>query len=177
MPDAATVAPSGRPKMARRMPVLTSPGSMRHWRGAVSGSVGFVPTMGYLHQGHLSLVAEARKRSDAVAVSIFVNPTQFGPNEDFDKYPRDPERDIELCRNAGVAAVFMPPPVAMYVPDASTSVVEECLRERCLTVQCEVTDLGNHIALLEPRICGRSAGRNVCNDDAGVDIQIELCSD
>ncbi|MDD4622718.1 MAG: pantoate--beta-alanine ligase, partial [Kiritimatiellae bacterium] len=71
--------------------------------------------------------AEARKRSDAVAVSIFVNPTQFGPNEDFDKYPRDPARDAELCRSAGVDALFMPPPSAMYAPDASTSVNEERL--------------------------------------------------
>ncbi len=112
------------------MQVFEKPEDVRQWsreQHSSGKSVGLVPTMGYLHQGHLSLVAEARKRSDAVAVSIFVNPTQFGPNEDFDKYPRDPERDIELCRNAGVAAVFMPPPVAMYVPDASTSVVEECL--------------------------------------------------
>lgn len=112
------------------MQVFEKPEDVRQWsreQHSSGKSVGLVPTMGYLHQGHLSLVAEARKRSDAVAVSIFVNPTQFGPNEDFDKYPRDPERDIELCRNAGVAAVFMPSPAAMYVPDASTSVVEECL--------------------------------------------------
>ncbi|MDD2456823.1 MAG: pantoate--beta-alanine ligase [Kiritimatiellae bacterium] len=112
------------------MRVFEKPADMRQWsreRQAAGKSVGLVPTMGCLHRGHLSLVAEARKRSDAVAVSIFVNPTQFGPNEDFDKYPRDPARDAELCRGAGVDALFMPPPSAMYAPAASTSVIEERL--------------------------------------------------
>jgi pantoate--beta-alanine ligase len=72
--------------------------------------------MGALHAGHLALVAEARRRTDAVAVTIFVNPTQFGPSEDFAKYPRVLERDLELCREAGVELVFAPPTAEMY-PD------------------------------------------------------------
>ena len=87
-------------------------------------SVGFVPTMGFLHEGHLSLVDEARRRSDVVVVSIFVNPTQFGPNEDLDSYPRNFERDAELCESRGVDAIFAPSASEMY-PVANTTWVEE----------------------------------------------------
>jgi pantoate--beta-alanine ligase len=76
--------------------------------------LGLVPTMGALHEGHLSLVREARARADEVAVTIFVNPTQFGPNEDFARYPRTLERDLELCAAAGVAHVFAPEAHEMY---------------------------------------------------------------
>ncbi len=98
----------------------------REWRGA-GDSIGFVPTMGYLHEGHLSLVRIARQHAEAVVVSIFVNPTQFGPNEDFDSYPRDFERDEALCRREGVRAVFYPDAGEMYPPDFSTWVTEEQL--------------------------------------------------
>lgn len=81
---------------------------------ADAGRLAFVPTMGALHRGHLALVAEGRRRAANVAVSIFVNPTQFGPNEDFQKYPRPMERDLELCREAGVRLVFTPSPEDMY---------------------------------------------------------------
>ena len=89
--------------------------------------IGFVPTMGYLHDGHLSLVALARAHADVVVVSIFVNPTQFGPKEDFGRYPRDFARDEALCRAAGVDAVFYPTSDAMYPPGYSTYVEEEKL--------------------------------------------------
>ncbi len=84
--------------------------------------LGLVPTMGALHAGHLSLVKEARLRSEEVALTIFVNPTQFGPNEDFTRYPRTLERDLELCREAGVNQVFAPDASAMYPPGERTRV-------------------------------------------------------
>jgi pantoate--beta-alanine ligase len=112
------------------MLVIQSPAEMQRWaqgRRKAGLRIGFVPTMGYLHAGHMSLVEEARRRADVVAVSIFVNPTQFGPGEDFAKYPRDEARDLALCREAGVAAVFLPAPATMYAADASVFVVEERL--------------------------------------------------
>jgi len=84
--------------------------------------LGLVPTMGALHAGHLSLVAEARSRAAEVALTIFVNPTQFGPNEDFARYPRTLERDLELCREAGVAHVFAPEAREMYPEGERTRV-------------------------------------------------------
>lgn len=87
-----------------------------------SKSLGLVPTMGALHEGHLSLVRAARTQCDIVAASIFVNPTQFGPNEDFAKYPRTFEQDCRLLESEGVALVFAPQPDEMYRPGASTFV-------------------------------------------------------
>jgi pantoate--beta-alanine ligase len=89
--------------------------------------IGFVPTMGFLHEGHLSLMRLARKRCDILVVSIFVNPSQFGPNEDLDAYPRDIERDEDLCREEGVDLVFYPEPTDMYAADASVWVDEDTL--------------------------------------------------
>jgi pantoate--beta-alanine ligase len=89
---------------------------------ARGGRVGLVPTMGALHSGHLALVEKARSLSDAVAVTIFVNPTQFGPNEDFARYPRNLEKDAELCRKAGASLVFSPPVEAMYPRNERTRV-------------------------------------------------------
>ncbi len=77
-------------------------------------SVGLVPTMGYLHPGHISLIERARKENDMVVVSIFVNPIQFGPNEDLDKYPRDMAHDREVCEKAGAELIFAPQPSEMY---------------------------------------------------------------
>jgi pantoate--beta-alanine ligase len=84
--------------------------------------IGFVPTMGALHEGHRSLMRHARTLADAVVVSVFVNPTQFGPNEDFTAYPRPLAADLEACRAEGVEAVFVPSVEEMYSPDAATLV-------------------------------------------------------
>jgi len=89
---------------------------------AVGKKIGLVPTMGYLHEGHLSLVREIKKYCDLVVVSIFVNPTQFSPNEDLDAYPRDLDRDIALLENEGVNAVFYPQPEEIYPANFSTYV-------------------------------------------------------
>jgi pantoate--beta-alanine ligase len=91
--------------------------------------LGFVPTMGALHEGHLRLVDEARARADFVVVSIFVNPTQFGPNEDFYRYPRDLERDSALLAGRGVQLVFAPEPDAMYPAGDATRVRVDALSQ------------------------------------------------
>lgn len=86
------------------------------------GSVGFVPTMGFLHEGHLSLVDVARRGHDAVAVSVFVNPTQFGPDEDFEVYPRDIDHDLAMLESAGVDLVWVPDVSDIYPSGAATRV-------------------------------------------------------
>jgi pantoate--beta-alanine ligase len=94
--------------------------------------IGFVPTMGYLHAGHMSLVRRARKavgRQGRVIVSIYVNPTQFGPSEDFSRYPRHLKGDRELCRHEGVDLIFAPSDDEMYAKPFSTFVVEEELSQ------------------------------------------------
>jgi pantoate--beta-alanine ligase len=87
---------------------------MRLLRGQLIGSLGFVPTMGYLHEGHLSLVRKARAENRVVAASIFVNPTQFGPSEDFAAYPRDLKRDADLLQKEGTDILFVPPADEIY---------------------------------------------------------------
>jgi pantoate--beta-alanine ligase len=111
------------------MQVAATIEEMRALRRAMEGDAGLVATMGYLHEGHLSLVRAARARDDHVIASIFVNPTQFGPDEDFERYPRDEERDLALFRDEGVDVVFMPSVEEMYPQGASTFVTVEGLTE------------------------------------------------
>lgn len=85
-------------------------------------SVGLVPTMGYLHEGHASLIKKAVEQNDRVVTSVFVNPIQFGPTEDLEAYPRDFEKDCKLCDSLGVSMVFHPEPEEMYAPDFCTCV-------------------------------------------------------
>ncbi|HDQ93245.1 MAG TPA: pantoate--beta-alanine ligase [Synergistetes bacterium] len=99
--------------------------------GCCIGRVGLVPTMGFLHEGHLSLVRRAREENDICAVSIFVNPLQFGPSEDLGSYPRDMEKDMGLLSGEGVDLVYAPSPETMYFPDRSILVTENSL-SRCL---------------------------------------------
>ena len=113
------------------MKVISSAAAMRRLAEELrrQGRVGFVPTMGALHEGHLSLVRLCRRHSDSVVVSVFVNPTQFGPGEDLARYPRPFARDRRLLRKEGVDAVFHPDARTMYPPGAATWVTVEGLTE------------------------------------------------
>ncbi|MBI1347146.1 pantoate--beta-alanine ligase [bacterium] len=115
------------------MDVVESIADVRRWvRNAKSSgkTVGFIPTMGALHDGHLSLIEAAKRQHAAIVVSIFVNPTQFAPHEDLQRYPRPRERDLELCRNAGAGLVFYPAVETMYPPGSSTFVEVKGLTDR-----------------------------------------------
>ena len=117
------------------MELIHDAAAMLQWSRAARArgdTVGFVPTMGFLHEGHLGLMRIAGERCDRVVASIFVNPTQFGPNEDLARYPRDEHGDLAKCREVGVSAVFLPPLEEMYPPGAQTFVtVEQVSRGLC----------------------------------------------
>lgn len=106
------------------MDILKTFLSYQRWRNTVGArvNIGFVPTMGALHQGHLSLIRRSKKENQKTVVSIFVNPIQFGPNEDFKKYPRPFRRDLDLLRGEKVDVVFSPSPAEMYPPGFTTRV-------------------------------------------------------
>lgn len=108
-------------KMIRTYTVDETRKYIKEWK--INGdTIGLVPTMGYLHEGHASLVKRAREENDRVVVSDFVNPTQFGPNEDLDSYPRDFEADCNICEEIGADLIFHPEPSEMYYDDATTYV-------------------------------------------------------
>jgi len=105
------------------MQIIETIAEMQKVRRSLKGSVGFVPTMGYLHEGHLTLVRRSRAANDHTVVSIFVNPTQFGPNEDFERYPRDYTRDFALLEREQTDFVYLPTPTQMY-PESYNTWVE-----------------------------------------------------
>ena len=113
------------------MKTFTEPKKLQKWcRGQkLAGKrIALIPTMGYLHEGHLSLIAKAREKgADEIVVSVFVNPVQFCPGEDYEKYPRDEKADLAKCRAAGATAIFFPTPDNMYLPRHSVYVNEESL--------------------------------------------------
>jgi len=113
------------------MQIVESIDELRSARKVLAGQVGLVPTMGYLHAGHLALVKAAREDNDSVIATIFVNPSQFTAGEDLETYPRDLPRDIEILKNAGVDLVFTPSPQVIYPPRFQTYVeVEEVTQGR-----------------------------------------------
>lgn len=112
------------------MKIIKTVTGMREELRQRKGTVGFVPTMGFLHKGHLSLVERARQETDTVVMSIFVNPLQFGPHEDFDLYPRDLDRDARLAEHAGVDILFHPNVNEMYPDPALTTVSVSRITER-----------------------------------------------
>jgi len=123
------IAPDAR---ALDMLVFDTPAAMREWSDAQRAAgriVGFVPTMGALHAGHLALVDDARRRADVVVLSIFVNPLQFDVRDDFDRYPRPIDDDLDACRARGVDAVYAPTAGAMYPPGFQTHVEPGALGE------------------------------------------------
>lgn len=115
----------------KKIKTFTDPAKLQKWcraRKLAGAKIALVPTMGYLHDGHMSLIRAAKRRgADEIVVSVFVNPVQFGPNEDYEKYPRDEKADLAKCVAEGATAVFFPTPANMYLDRHSVYVCEEDL--------------------------------------------------
>ncbi len=112
------------------MKIVTSVSEMQELSKELD-EIGFVPTMGYLHEGHMSLIRKAKEQCESVVVSIFVNPTQFGPNEDFENYPKDFERDSKLCEDEGVDVIFAPSAEEMYDNHLTTINIDKITNKLC----------------------------------------------
>ena len=147
--------------------------------------IAFVPTMGYFHEGHLGLMKEAKKMADCVVVSIYVNPTQFGPQEDFSKYPRDLNRDLKMAQSAGVDVIFYPPNNEMYPAGYQTYVdVEKVTKNLCgmsrpghfrgvTTVCCKLFNIVKpHIAVFGKKDFQQFVSIRRMVDDLNMDLQI-----
>ena len=173
------------------MNVFTTIEAMRRASRAAKAAgkrVGFVPTMGALHEGHLSLVRSAKAQCDVVAASIFVNPTQFGPNEDFSKYPRAFERDRELFAKEGVELLFAPAVEEMYPAGAVTYVTVEGISERLCgksrpghfrgvtTVVCKLFNIvGPDIAFFGQKDAAQVAIIRRMVRDLDIPVEIAVC--
>ena len=151
-------------------------------------TVGFVPTMGYLHEGHASLIKKAREENDKVVVSIFVNPMQFGPTEDLESYPRDLEKDAALCESIGADLIFHPEPAEMYHDGFSTYVDMSVLTEELCGLSrpvhfrgvCTVVSKLFHIVTPDRAYFGEKDAQQLAIirhmvEDLNMDIQIIGC--
>jgi len=160
---------------------------VKEWRKA-GLSIGLVPTMGYLHEGHASLIRKAVEQNDRVVVSVFVNPTQFGPTEDLEAYPRDFEKDARLCEELGADLVFHPEPEEMYAPDFCTWVDMDvlsktlCGKSRPIHFRgvCTVVSKLFHIAVPDRAYFGQKDAQQLAVirrmvRDLNMDIEIVGC--
>ncbi|UCF79608.1 MAG: pantoate--beta-alanine ligase [Candidatus Eiseniibacteriota bacterium] len=170
---------------------ITGVGRMRCWSRqarARGKTIALVPTMGFLHEGHLSLVRRARKQSDAVVMSIFVNPLQFGPKEDFKVYPRDLKRDRELARREGCDVLFVPPSRQVYPKGFLTRVHVEGLQEGlcgasrpghftgvCTVVLKLVNMVEPHVVLFGQKDAQQAVILRRMLRDLNVDVKVVVC--